>query len=196
MTPSTILFIGPQGSGKGTQLESLATYLRTVDPKRKTNVFQSGTLFRTFARGHSYTADHIATTINTGELQPLFLSVGLWAREMIDYMNDDVHALIDGFPRTESEAKVLTSALDFYKRDTRHVIVLEAPEEIVRERMQKRAREDDTPDAIEKRLMWYRTETGAILAYLEKTPGYVIHRIDALQPIDDVQAQIRTALGL
>ena len=195
MQPHTVLFIGPQGSGKGTQLDQLANFLRRTDPKRKTVVFQSGTLFRNFARGHSYTANHISETINTGVLQPLFVSVGLWAREMIDYMNTDVHALIDGFPRTESEARVLTTALDFYGRTVRHVVVLEADEVVVRERMQKRAREDDTTDAIEKRLLWYRTETASVLAYLEATEGYVIHRVSALEPIEVVEANIRKALG-
>lgn len=196
MNPFTVLFIGPQGSGKGTQLEQMANHLRRVDPKRKTVVFQSGTLFRNFARGHSFTANHISDTINTGALQPLFLSVGLWAREMIDYMNEDVHALIDGFPRTESEARVLTTALEFYGRKTRHVVVFEVDETIVRERMQKRAREDDTPDAIERRLEWYRTETKSVLAYLESLPEYVIHRISATEPVEVVEANIKKALGL
>ena len=196
MKPYTVLFIGPQGSGKGTQLEQLANHLRRTDPKRKTVVFQSGTLFRNFARGHSFTANHISETINTGTLQPLFVSVGLWAREMIDYMNEDVHALIDGFPRTESEARVLTTALEFYRRTVRHVVVLEADEQIVRERMQKRAREDDTPDAIEKRLLWYRTETKSVLEYLESIPEYHIHRVSSLQSIEEVGADIRKVLGL
>jgi len=196
MKPHTVLFIGPQGSGKGTQLEQLANFLRRSDPKRKTVVFQSGTLFRNFARGHSFTANHISETINTGALQPLFVSVGLWAREMIDYMNEDVHALIDGFPRTESEARVLTTALEFYGRDVRHVVVLEADEAIVRERMQKRAREDDTPDAIEKRLLWYRTETKSVLEYLESIPQYHIHRVSSLQSIEEVGSDIRKVLGL
>lgn len=196
MKPYTVLFIGPQGSGKGTQLEQLANFLRRSDPKRKTVVFQSGTLFRNFARGHSFTANHISETINTGALQPLFVSVGLWAREMIDYMNEDVHALIDGFPRTESEARVLTTALEFYGRTLRHVVVLEADEKIVRERMQKRAREDDTPDAIEKRLLWYRTETKSVLEYLESLPEYQIHRVSSLQTIEEVGNDIRKVLGL
>lgn len=195
MDPYTVILIGPQGSGKGTQLGLLEEYFKTNDPGRRTEVFQSGSRFREFALGDSYTALHIRDTINTGQLQPLFVSVGLWARDMINSMNPEVHALIDGFPRTLDEAHVLHSALEFFNRDKRLVVVLEAPEEVVRKRMETRAREDDTPESIEKRLKWYREETAPILRYYGENRRYHVHRIDALQSVEAVHAQIIEGLA-
>ena len=194
--PYTIILIGPQGSGKGTQLERLATKLRTDHTYAETVALQSGSLFRAFASNTSFAGTCIKETINTGMLQPLFLSIGLWARHMIERVDDKCHMLIDGFPRTADEAHVLDSALTFYGRNTCHVIVLEAPEETVRERMQRRARADDTPEAIERRLMWYRTETKSVLEYYAALPRYAVHHVDALRDIDTVKNEIATAVGI
>ncbi len=195
MPPYTVIFIGPQGSGKGTQLDSLKRLLETKS-ERKTVALQSGSLFRAFAQGETYTGARIAETINTGMLQPLFLSIGLWAKEMIDTVDEHSNMLIDGFPRTIDEAHVLTTALSFYKRDEVHVVVLEAPEETVRARMKARARADDTNEAIERRLAWYREETKAILGYFTEAPRYTLHHVDALQDIETVRVQIAQALNL
>ena len=195
MPPYSVIFIGPQGSGKGTQLEALKRLLGTKSD-RKTVALQSGSLFRAFAQGPTYTGARIAETINTGQLQPLFLSIGLWAKEMIDTVDEHSNMLIDGFPRTIDEAHVLNTALSFYKRDKVDVIVLEAPEETVRTRMKARARADDTNEAIERRLAWYREETKAILGYFTEAPRFTLHHIDALQDIDTVRMQIAQALNL
>ncbi len=196
MASQTVIFIGPQGSGKGTQLDSLKERLTVQTPDQKTVTLQSGSLFRAFASGASYTGSRIAESINTGMLQPLFLSVGLWSREMIDKVDLDCNILIDGFPRTVDEAHVLDTALSFYRREHVEVIVLLADEDVVRKRMYARAREDDTPEAIERRLLWYRTETKAVLEYLESNPRYVLHKIDALREIDIVRADIEVALNV
>lgn len=196
MASQTVIFIGPQGSGKGTQLDSLKERLTVQTPDQKTVTLQSGSLFRAFASGASYTGSRIAESINTGMLQPLFLSVGLWSREMIDKVDLDCNILIDGFPRTVDEAHVLDTALSFYRREHVEVIVLLADEDVVRKRMYARAREDDTPEAIERRLLWYRTETKAVLEYLESNPRYVLYKIDALREIDIVRADIEVALNV
>lgn len=194
MSPHTVIFIGPQGSGKGTQLESLKAYLEAATPDLTTVTLQSGSLFRAFAGGATYTGSRIAETINTGILQPLFLSVGLWSREMIDKVDSECNILIDGFPRTVDEAHVLDSALAFYRREKVHVVVLLADEEVVRKRMYARAREDDTPEAIERRLLWYRTETKTVLEYLESNPRYRLHTIDAFREIDVIRKDIESAV--
>ncbi|NCO61917.1 hypothetical protein GW879_00490, partial [Candidatus Kaiserbacteria bacterium] len=119
MQPLTIIFIGPQGSGKGTQIEKLDIVLNKKDPTRQTLDIQTGRRFRALAmRGEGYTEDHVSATLDSGVLQPLFLSVVLWGDAMREHLNPDCHVLIDGFPRTVAEAIVLESALSFYKRDS------------------------------------------------------------------------------
>ncbi|MBX9906858.1 nucleoside monophosphate kinase [Patescibacteria group bacterium] len=194
--PETVIFIGPQGSGKGTQIERLDAHLRSVDPARKIADIQSGRKFRAFAADEEgYTADHIRETLNTGILQPLFLSVALWGTEMVHMVDPNSHVLIDGFPRAVPEAIVLETAFEFYKRENISVVFLDTPEEVVRQRMVARAREDDTADSIEERLSWYREKTLPVVEYYRDRPHTNLITIDGTKTVDEVSAEIIRALG-
>lgn len=197
MKPYTVIFIGPQGSGKGTQIDKLDKALAAKDPTRDIVDIQTGRRFRALAaRGEGYTEKHLGETIDTGMLQPLFLSVSLWGDAMMNHVDPDCHLLIDGFPRTVAEAKVLESALSFYERTPVHVVNLETPEEVVRGRMEARARADDTPESIEERLRWYREETLPVVEYFRSRPDTVIVDIDGTDTIEGVHAAILAGLKL
>ena len=61
MQPHTIIFIGPQGSGKGTQIQKLDEVLMQKEPLRQTIDFQTGRRFRAMAaKGEGYTEEHVA----------------------------------------------------------------------------------------------------------------------------------------
>ena len=193
----TVIFIGPQGSGKGTQIASLREYLEARDPAQPVVDIQTGRRFRALAaKGEGYTEQHVAETLESGVLQPLFLSVNLWADAMREHLDDESHLLIDGFPRIKAEAEVLESALHFYQRHQVDVINLDTPEEVVRTRMQERARSDDTMESIEARLDWYRKEVMPVIEYYRSRTGATVHDIDGAQPIEAVQSAIRTALEI
>lgn len=197
MPPFTIIFIGPQGSGKGTQISKLDALLSALDPSRRVVDIQTGRRFRALAaQGEGYTEEHVAETLDSGVLQPLFLSVHLWGDAMRTHVDEDCHLLIDGFPRTVAEATVLESALAFYQRSRLVIINLETPEEIVRKRMIERARPDDTPASIEARLTWYRNETLPVLAYYRTRADTVVNDIDGTKSIEGVFAEITAALNL
>lgn len=197
MQPHTIIFIGPQGSGKGTQIQKLDEVLMQKEPLRQTIDFQTGRRFRAMAaKGEGYTEEHVAETLDSGVLQPLFLSVVLWGDAMREHMNPERNVLIDGFPRTVSEAIVLESAFTFYQRNSLTVINLDTPEDVVRTRMEGRARKDDTPASIEARLAWYREETAQVLAYYRKRPNTQVIDIDGTDSIDGVHMQILQSLLL
>lgn len=197
MTPKTVIFIGPQGSGKGTQIERLDAVLRQLDPTRRVVDIQTGRRFRAMAAsGEGYTERHIQATLNTGILQPLFLSTVLWGDAMRTHLDDQCHLLIDGFPRVIDEAKVLESALNFYSRDSVDIIYLNTPEEVVRTRMITRARPDDTKESIEERLRWYREETLPVVEYYRARPATRVHDIDGTASIDEVHSAILSALNL
>lgn len=197
MEPLTLIFIGPQGSGKGTQIEKLDAVLTKKDPTRDTIDFQTGRRFRALAmKGEGYTEEHVAQTLNSGVLQPLFLSVVLWGDAMREHMNPDRHVLIDGFPRTVSEAVVLESAIKFYNREKLTIINLNTPEEVVRGRMIARSRQDDTMESIEERLRWYREETLPVLGYYKEREHTTIIDIDGTETIEEVHAAILAALNL
>ncbi len=197
MTPKTVIFIGPQGSGKGTQIDGLDKVLKEKDPTRRVLDIQTGRRFRAMAAsGEGYTEKHIQDTLNTGVLQPLFLSTVLWGDAMRTHLDSQCHLLIDGFPRIIDEAKVLESALAFYQRNLIDIINLDTPEEVVRERMNSRARPDDTPDSIEERLKWYREQTLPVVEYYRQRPSTIVHDIDGTKDIASVHQDILKALSL
>ena len=197
MQPYTIIFIGPQGSGKGTQIEKLKTVLETRDDRRRVVDIQTGRRFRALAATQeTYAEDKIAATMNLGTLQPDFISTVLWGRAMLDQLDDKSHLLIDGFPRTVGQIPDLEDALKFFERGTLDIINLETPESVVRERMYGRARADDTDSSIEERLRWYREDTIPVIVHYQKHPNTNVHIIDGTDSIDGVHAQILAALKL
>ena len=191
MKSETIVFIGPQGSGKGTQITRLMQVLKERNPERRVADIQTGRRFRALAaKQEGYTEEHVNETLNTGILQPLFLSVVLWGDAFREKVDSDCHLLIDGFPRTVHEADVLESAFAFYKRSPVTVIHLDTPESVVRERMVGRAREDDTPESIEARLTWYREETLPVVKYYHTRKETHVFDIDGTKSIEEVHQAI------
>lgn len=197
LKPHTIIFIGPQGSGKGTQIEKLKIVLETDDERRRVVDIQTGRRFRSLAaKQETYAEDKVADTLNAGSLQPDFLSAVLWGQAMVDQLDPKSHLLIDGFPRTVAQIPDLEDAFHFFARVTVEVMNLVTPEEVVRARMYSRARADDTDASIEERLRWYREDTSPVIEYYRKRANTIVHDIDGTKNIDEVHAQILTALNL
>lgn len=197
MEQKTIIFIGPQGSGKGTQIQRLREAIMELDPGRRVVDIQTGRRFRSLAaKQEGYTEQEIYRTLDTGALQPLFLSVVLWGDAFHQHVDPNCHLLIDGFPRTVNEAEVLESALNFYKRTSLTIINLNTPEEVVRQRMIDRARPDDTRESIEVRLRWYREETIPVLHYYHERPKTSIFDINGTASVDEVHTEIKRFLEI
>jgi adenylate kinase len=197
MLPKTVIFIGPQGSGKGTQIERLKDVLEHADERRRVVDIQTGRRFRALAaKQETFAEDKIAATLDTGILQPDFLVAVLWGQAMVDQLDTKSHLLIDGFPRTMAQVPDLEDAFRFFERETIDVVNLVTPEEVVRQRMQSRARADDTEESIEERLRWYREDTLPVVEFYRHRPNTVVHDIDGTMSIDEVHDAIRTALAL
>ncbi|MFM2340283.1 MAG: hypothetical protein RLZZ360_919 [Candidatus Parcubacteria bacterium] len=196
MDIKTVIFIGPQGSGKGTQIEKLKGVLEARDRRRVVDI-QTGRRFRALAATQeTFAEDKIAATLNSGILQPDFITTVLWGRAMLDQLDDKSHLLIDGFPRTVGQIPDLDDAFRFFDRTSIDVVNLATPEEVVRARMESRARQDDTSDSIEERLRWYREETLPVIEYYRTRPIARVHDIDGTLSIDEVHTAIVTALAL
>mgnify|MGYP000951878293 CR=1 FL=1 len=197
MTPKTIIFIGPQGSGKGTQIAKLYEVIAKHDPSRRIVDIQTGRRFRALAAKRETFADKkIADTLDSGELQPDFITHLLWGQAMLDQLDPKSHLLIDGFPRNAHQARVLNNAFTFFEREKVTVINLDTPEDVVRGRMQSRARSDDTPESIETRLRIYREETLPLLEFYKDRDNTTVHDIDGTMDIDGVHSAICDALNL
>ena len=196
MDIKTVIFIGPQGSGKGTQIEKLKQVLEARDRRRVVDI-QTGRRFRALAATQeTFAEDKIASTLNTGVLQPDFITTVLWGRAMLDQLDDKSHLLIDGFPRTVGQIPDLDDAFHFFGRGTIDVVHLATPEEVVRARMESRARLDDTSASIEERLRSYREETLPVIEYYRNRSETRVHDIDGQLSIDGVHDAIIAALAL
>lgn len=196
MKPQTVIFIGPQGSGKGTQIEKLKEVLESNDRRRVVDI-QTGRRFRALAAAQeSFAEDKVAATLDSGQLQPDFLSAVLWGQAMVNRLDAKSHLLIDGFPRTVGQIPDLEDAFNFFEREHIQIINLETPEDVVRARMVERAREDDTAESIEERLRWYREDTIPVVEYFREKDGVVVHDIVGTDTIEGVHGQIKTALGM
>lgn len=193
----TVIFIGPQGSGKGTQIEKLKTVLEADDERRRVVDIQTGRRFRSLAaKQETFAEDKVAATLNAGSLQPDFLSAVLWGQAMVDQLDPKSHLLIDGFPRTVAQIPDVEDAFHFFERETVQIINLVTPEEVVRERMNSRARADDTTESIEERLRWYREDTLPVVEYYKNRANTFVYDIDGTQNIEGVHEQILVALKL
>jgi adenylate kinase family enzyme len=121
----TCIFIGPAGSGKGTQVDLLCKKLAEADAQTPIFHLQTGQYFRSFIQGDTYAA-HVARAANAaGERQPDFLAMWIWSDVFVKNLTGREHLIIDGSPRKLEEAGILDSAMKFYKRERPVVISIE-----------------------------------------------------------------------
>ncbi|MCA9353239.1 nucleoside monophosphate kinase [Candidatus Nomurabacteria bacterium] len=188
----TIIFIGPSGCGKGTQVGLLQKYMEENDQeKRSVFYLESGKHFRDFISQSGYTAKLSKKVMNTGELQPSFLAVHVWSHLMIEQMDDNKHLIIDGTPRLLDEAKVLDGAFSFYGIEKVFVIHFNVSDDWSRERLSERGRFDDKDkEEVEKRLTWYKKEVLPIVDYFRDAKRYEVLDINGEQTIEEVHQDI------
>lgn len=194
-SPRTIIVMGAQGSGKGTQLSLLKNYFSNNIPGAVFQ-FSTGDGFRALLKDTTYTAHQASDYYHAGKLQPLFLTVTMWGKAFMEMLDKGQHIFIDGYPRTEIEAQVLDTAFDFYTREKVDVLFFDVPEAQVIERMKARGRSDDTDEAIAERLAYYNKYTVPVFDYYKKNPRYMIHTIDAHRSIEDIHADVIKVLHL
>lgn len=192
----TVIFLGPQGSGKGTQITKLEEFLAQQESPLPTVRFAAGTSLRPYSEGQSYTSQLVKPILAAGELVPLFVTSGLFAQYLMEHMQGREHLIIDGFPRMQDQIADLDSAFTFYKRTKPMIVNLTLSDEVAIERLVKRGRNDDTPDAIRARLRWTREQLESVLQWFRKNSAYQVFDIDAGPSVDVVHQDILNKLGL
>lgn len=126
--------------------------------------------------------------------------------------------VFDGYPRTMGQGKALDTTLAERKATLDMVVLLEADEATLKDRVEKRAgcrrcgkilsfgrnqkscpcggdlfrRSDDTVEVLEKRLSEYSEKTEPLIGYYEDKG--LLQRFDATQPADAVYETVRTTL--
>jgi adenylate kinase len=191
-TAQAILFVGPQGSGKGTQLDALTGHLRS-DGTSVTTI-QTGEVFRSLAKTETSAARKINECLSAGKLVPTAITNSLVIHTLLEKWAPNSHVIFDGYPRDKAQAETLVEVLEFFSCAGIAVVHLAVPDEVVATRMRERGRADDTPELIARRLQVYHDTTQPILEYFVAHPYVAVHEINGAQSIEDVQAAINHAL--
>ncbi len=202
------VFLGPQGSGKGTVIGKIRGTFQVPH-------ISTGEMFREAIRGGTEFGLKAKEYIDKGELVPDEVTCGM----VNDRVSRDDCAggfMLDGFPRNLSQ----TEALDKITTITKAVLI-DVPEDVSLQRLSGRRqcrecaaifhiqnippkeegvcdhckgelyqRDDDKPEAIKERLAIYRRETMPIADHYEKAG--VLVKIDGSGGVDDV---VRLTLG-
>ncbi len=189
-----IILLGPPGAGKGTHSVPLSSSLKLPH-------ISTGDLFRSHLKDKTELGLKAKKYIDEGELVPDELVLDI-LQERISKPDCKEGYILDGFPRTYSQAKSLEKRLN--KQDSLKVIYLSAPDSILVDRITGRLscqscgavfhktfsppknasecdycqgkllqRKDDTEEVVKKRLVVYHAETRPLIEYY-KSKGSLI----------------------
>src|SRR6478609_343335 len=177
-----VLIVGPQGAGKGTQAALLAENLQIPH-------ISTGDIFRANVTAGTELGVLAKKYMDSGDLVPDEVTSAM-VKARLEEPDADGGFLLDGFPRTVPQAEWLGGVLHENSHDLDAVLLLEAPDEVLLERMLARGRADDTTEAITRRLALYHSETTPLLEHYAK----VLVAIDGVGAVDEVQQRALKAL--
>ncbi|HMO78981.1 MAG TPA: nucleoside monophosphate kinase [Candidatus Paceibacterota bacterium] len=192
----TVIFIGRSGSGKGTQIEKVSSYVKSVD-QRPIFHLEAGESFRNFIKDGTYSSNLAKEVNDRGGLQPEFLSVWAWTGEIVRKFGPNQHLFIDGTPRRLSEAKILESVFDFFDRKKVKIVYLNVSRNWSIEKMKNRGRNDDKEMSdILARLDWFDSDVVPVLDYYRSHRVHEFIEINGEQSIEDVNKDILIGLEI
>ncbi|MGH7753796.1 MAG: adenylate kinase [Gemmatimonadales bacterium] len=184
-----ILFLGPPGSGKGTQAKILSK--RLGKPQIAT-----GEILRAAVAQGTPLGQKVKEHMDKGQLVPDDVILDL-IKDVLDRPDAKDGAIFDGFPRTVAQAQQVDRLLAGRGQRLTHVLLFDVPEEELVRRMHHRAtvegRTDDTPDAIRKRLEVYRQQTAPLVALYAQRG--TVHRVEATGSVEAVAEQVKRIVG-
>lgn len=184
-----VIFLGPPGSGKGTQAKLLAERLDIP-------AISTGDMLREAVREGTALGRRAQAIMEAGELVPDDLVIDL-ARDRIAAPDARRGFLLDGFPRTTAQARALDRLLEGNGEALNAVINLLVPEKTLTERMLGRAalegRSDDRPETVAERLRVYREKTAPLVEHY-RAAG-LLKDVDGSGEIFEVAGRIDQALA-
>jgi adenylate kinase len=176
-----LVILGKQGAGKGTQCALLVKHYGIPH-------VSTGDMLRAAVAEGTDLGLQAKEVMEAGELVSDDLILGI-VRERLAQPDAQLGFLLDGFPRTDVQARELAALLAPNAIDV--AIDIEVPDNVVTERMSARGRADDTPEAIQRRLEIYQTETAPLLEFFS-SQGILVS-VDGLGTEDEVQDRIVAA---
>jgi adenylate kinase len=189
-----VVLLGPPGAGKGTQAQIIAGKLAVP-------AISTGDIFRANVSGHTELGRQAKSYMDAGDLVPDEITVAM-VKDRLDEPDAKAGFLLDGFPRTISQAEQLRDSLVEIGGHLDCVLELVVDEdELVRRLSGRRMlvdgkmvqREDDKPETVRHRLEVYREQTAPVAGFYEDEG--LLARIDAIGEVEEVTARAMAALG-
>lgn len=183
-----MVLLGPPGAGKGTQAARISERLGIP-------AISTGDIFRANVAGETELGKQAKQYMDKGEYVPDSVTNAM-VKDRIAQDDAAEGFLLDGYPRTEAQVNELDAMLAEAGLALDVVLEITAENEVVVERLLKRASEqnraDDTEPVIRRRLEVYAGQT-APLAALYEAKGLLV-RADGIGAVDEVTERIMTAL--
>ena len=178
-----IALLGPTGSGKGTHIQALSQSLQ-MHPIALGDVLRQKADYGT-ALG-LLTRNYVAN----GELVPDEF-VDAMVEEVFRHLPAGTNTLLDGFPRTVTQARFLDDLLADLGQKLDAAIYLHVPDQVLMERVARRqpTRHDDEPHILRHRLHVFRRMVGPVLKHYFDTGRLVLVHADA--PAHEVELTLR-----
>jgi adenylate kinase len=180
-----LLLVGPPGAGKGTQAVQLAARLGVPH-------ISTGDLFRANLAASTPLGVEAKRYMDAGELVPDEVTVAM-VRERLAEPDAVNGFILDGFPRTSSQAEDLHRILAARRCELDAVAELVVPDDVVVARLLARGRSDDTEEVIRRRQRVYWEATTPLLDYYR---DLLLVSVDAVGTVEEVAQRMIDVLPL
>ena len=172
-----IVMLGGPGSGKSTYTEYLIKHFNI------THIYPGGMLRKEVEKG-SEIGKIAKSIIDRGEFVPNEI--------VLELIKDKVEQspkgyVLDGWPRYMQQVEDMEKAEIGYD----YAVFLDVSREEVMRRLLARGRADDTEEIIGNRIELYKKETGPVIEYMRKRPGFLEIKAEGGTPEETANEIIR-----
>lgn len=184
-----LLLLGAPGSGKGTQAARLKDSLGVPH-------ISTGDLLRAEVAAGSKLGLEAKEVMARGELVSDAILLGMLENR---FARADTAGgfILDGYPRNLAQAAALDALLARIGQPMDYAVQLEAPAELLVERIAGRAkaegRADDNPESVRKRLQVYEDQTAPVIDFYRQHGQLTV--VDGVGELDLVFARIIEAIS-
>lgn len=186
---TNLILFGKPGAGKGTQANKLKGKYNLVH-------ISTGDVFRYNIKNGTELGVLAKSFIDKGDLVPDAITINMLEAE-VDKNPDAKGFIFDGFPRTIPQAQALDTFLTSKDWIVSGTIALDAPDEILIERLLERGKESGRPDdqdrgKIANRFDEYNEKTAPLIDFYQAQNKF--HNVDAIGKVEEVTARLSSVI--
>jgi adenylate kinase len=215
MSELNLILLGPPGAGKGTQAERLQEDFPLA-------YVATGDMLRQAVKDETDLGKKAKDYMDRGDLVPDDVIIAVILDRLSEQDTSDGFVL-DGFPRTEEQARALDEALKDVDRRLTAALLIDVPEDDIVRRLSGRRvcpdghtyhveynppkrddvcdvdgeplsqREDDREETVRKRLQVYRDQTSPLVEYYDDHD--ILHRFDGTRSPTEVHDHLRATIA-